>query len=35
MFIIDKITLIGIAFFFIVGYFVIKLCQKDDCIFKR
>jgi hypothetical protein len=35
MFIIDKITLIGIAFFFIVGYFVMMLCKKDHCIFKK
>jgi preprotein translocase subunit Sss1 len=33
--ILDKITLIGIAFFFIVGYVVMLLCKKDQCIFKK
>lgn len=31
MFIMDKITLLGVLFFFIVSYFVIRLCVKDEC----
>jgi len=35
MFILDKITLLGIVSFIAVGYFLFRLCSKERCFNKR